>query len=169
MLRRYRLPAALLVAILPLAAPGCATGGAVPQESAVAADIAGDASVCDYQWLLERLSLDGREHRSRLLWQKLWRDRPYFLCDKLGYVRGSAGSNPYIGRFSMTSRGSISWPQPPEISRMTGKRDSSELEEKFLAALPRTDTMKLRGDSLILQGDGGATRLEFKRTEGLPE
>lgn len=169
MLRPYRLPAALLVAILPLAAPGCATGDAAPKGSAMAADIAGGASVCEYQWLLESLSLDGREHRSHLLWKKLWRDRPYLLCDKLGYVRGSAGSNPYLGRFSMTADGHINWSQPPQISRMTGKRDSGELEEKFLEALPRTDTMKLRGDSLILQGDGGATRLEFERTEGLPE
>lgn len=169
---QHRFPTALLVALLPLAPAGCGTiggGETALQGNAIAAEITGEASVCEHQWLLESLSVDGREHRSRLLWQKLWRDRPYLTCDKLGYVRGSAGSNPYLGRFSVDRGGELSWPQVPEVSRMNGAEDSSELERKYLKALPQTDSMKLEGDSLILQGGSGATRLEFKRAEGGPD
>lgn len=171
MLRSHRLPAALLATLLPLIAPGCGAlgGGETPPGNAIAAGITGESSVCQHQWLLESLSVDGREHQSRLLWQKLWRDRPYLTCDKLGYVRGSAGSNPYLGRFTVGRGGAVNWPQEPEVSRMAGARESGELERAFLKALPQTDTMKVRGRSLILEGNAGATRLEFIRAEGETE
>ncbi|MFC6633496.1 META domain-containing protein [Microbulbifer taiwanensis] len=127
-----------------------------------------ESSVCEHQWLLESLSVDGREHRSRLLWKKLLRDRPYFTCDKLGYVRGSAGINPYLGRFALSDSGEISWPQVPAISRMSDARGSSDLEKDYLKALPQTDNLTVKGDSLILRSESGATRLEFKRIEGMP-
>lgn len=128
-----------------------------------------EPSVCEHQWLLESLTVDGREHRSRLLWQKFWRDRPYLTCDGLGYVRGSAGSNPYLGRFAFSTGGELSWLQAPTISRMTDIRDSSDLEKDYLKALPQTDRMTIKGNSLILKGEGGATRLEFKRAESHEE
>ncbi|WP_193162795.1 META domain-containing protein [Microbulbifer hainanensis] len=158
----------LLTTVLLASLSGCGMFGASEPESVETA-ITEDSSICAYQWLLESLSVDGREHRSRLLWQKLWRDRPYLTCDKLGYVRGSAGSNPYIGRFAVSADGEISWPKVPAISRMSDTRDSSELEKDYLKALPQTDSMKMEGDSLIMQGDHGATRLEFKRIEEMPK
>lgn len=143
------------------------TGCGMTKDAPAAPPLA-EQAVCDHQWLLKSMSVDGREHRSRLLWQKLWRDRPYFTCDDLGYVRGSAGSNPYLGRFSLQDGGQISWSQIPEISRMGSVRDSSDLEQDYLRALPQTDSLSLEGDALILQSESGATRLEFKRTENLP-
>ncbi|WP_237067741.1 META domain-containing protein [Microbulbifer guangxiensis] len=127
-----------------------------------------EQSVCDHQWLLKRMSIDGREHRSRLLWQTFLRDRPYFTCDDLGYVRGSAGNNPYLGRFSLQEDGRINWSQIPEISRMGNVRESSELEQDYLRALPLTDSLNVEGDALILQDEGGMTRLEFRRTDNPP-
>lgn len=122
-------------------------------------------SVCEHQWLLKSLSVDGREHRSRMLWKKFWRDRPYLTCDKLGYARGSTGTNPYMGRFVLEDDGALSWLQPPEISRMGDLEDTNELEQDFLKALPRTDSLNVEGETLILKGNSGATRLEFRRTE----
>jgi len=147
----------MLLALLP-ALPGCGQLG-----SNGLAESAEEASVCEHQWLLESLSVDGREHRSGLLWKKLWRDRPYLTCDKLGYVRGSAGNNPYLGRFVLSDSGELSWLQAPVVSRMSDTRDSSELEKDYLKALPQTDSLTIEGSSLILRGDSGSTRLEFKR------
>lgn len=169
MVRSRRNSLALLTTLLLANLCGCGQLGATEQAKVAVADTkVQPPAVCDHQWLLESLSVGGREHRSRLLWQKLWRDRPYFTCDKLGYVRGSAGSNPYLGRFTISPDGDISWPQVPTISRMSDVRESSELEQDYLRALPQTDSMKVEGDSLILQSDSGDTRLEFKRAEEMP-
>nr|WP_029250016.1 META domain-containing protein [Microbulbifer agarilyticus] len=123
--------------------------------------------ICDYQWILHGISVDGEEQKSRLLWQKMVRDRPYLTCDKLGFVRGSAGSNPYLGKFSLDDDGHIQWRKSPKISRMVGRRDSSDLEKDFLKALPRINRASVEGDMLTLQGDDG-TRIEFKQTGELP-
>lgn len=154
---------ALLAASLLLALTGCSQ-----LSDTELAQHARETSVCEHQWLLESLSVEGREHRSGLLWKKLWRDRPYLTCDKLGYVRGSAGSNPYLGRFALSDKGELSWPQVPVISRMSNVHKSSELEKDYLKALPQTDSLTLDGDSLILQSDSGKTRLEFKRVQEMP-
>lgn len=156
--RRPLIPLAVVPLLLALG--GCGQLGETER-----AEAAEDRSICDHQWLLESLSVDGREHRSRLLWRKLWRERPYLTCDKLGYVRGSAGSNPYLGRFSLSGNGKLSWSQPPAISRMSDIRESSELEKDYLEALPQTDSARVEGDSLILRSDSGDTRLEFRRAE----
>ncbi len=124
-------------------------------------------AMCAHQWLLESLTIDGREHKSHMFWRKMWRDRPYFTCDKLGFVRGSAGSNPYLGKFTLAEDGNIQWLKPPKISRMGNRRESSELEKDFLLALPRVDRASLSSDSLILQGADG-TMLEFQQTRELP-
>lgn len=126
-------------------------------------------SVCEHQWLLKSLSVDGREHRSRMLWNKFWRDRPYLTCDKLGYARGSTGTNPYMGRFALTDNGALSWLKPPEVSRMSDLEDTNELEQDFLRALPRTSRLTVKGETLILEGNSGSTRLEFRRTENISE
>lgn len=149
-------------ALLP-ALTGCGMLDDSPTEPPLATQ-----SVCDHQWLLKSLSVEGREHRSRLLWKKLWRDRPYFTCDDLGYVRGSGGSNPYLGRFSLQDGGQIMWSQAPEISRMGDVRNSSELEQDYLRALPQTDNLSVEGDALILESESGTTRIEFRRTETPP-
>lgn len=166
---RFLLPplAALLIGLSGCGMIGEEESVTVEKEEPVETVTLDEPSVCEHQWLLESLSLEGREHRSRLLWQKLWRDRPYLTCDALGYVRGSAGSNPYLGRFALSAGGELSWTQEPTISRMSDVRDSSDLEKDYLKALPQTDRMTVKGDSLILKGDGGATRLEFKRAESL--
>lgn len=123
--------------------------------------------ICNYQWILHGISVDGREQKSRLFWQKMVRDRPYLTCDKLGFVRGSAGSNPYLGKFDLADDGSIEWIKAPKISRMVGRKDSSELEKDFLKALPRINRASVAGDILTLQG-GEGTRIEFKQTGELP-
>ncbi|SEA13362.1 META domain-containing protein [Microbulbifer marinus] len=163
MLRSHERFLPLIPLALLLSLSGCGT----VEESSLA-ESEQDRSVCEHQWLLESLSVDGREHRSRLLWKKFWRDRPYLTCDDLGYVRGSAGTNPYLGRFSLSANGEISWPQVPAISRMSDVRDSSELEKDYLKALPQTDNLKVKGDSLILRSESGDTRLEFKRVDEMP-
>ncbi|MFD1217015.1 MULTISPECIES: META domain-containing protein [Microbulbifer] len=124
-------------------------------------------SLCARQWLLKELRVDGRDHRLSMFWQKMWRDRPYLTCDKLGFVRGSAGSNPYLGKFSLDDNGSIQWLKPPEISRLGDRRESSKLEEDFLLALPRVDHVEASGETLTLTG-GDGTRLQFKQTRELP-
>ncbi|MFV8780939.1 META domain-containing protein [Microbulbifer sp. SA54] len=124
-------------------------------------------TICTHQWLLESLTVDGREHKSHMFWRKVWRDRPYFTCDKLGFVRGSAGTNPYLGKFSLAEDGGIEWLKPPKISRMGDRRSSSELEQDFLLALPRVNRADLGVDRLILTGADG-TRLEFQQTRELP-
>ncbi|MGL6159464.1 META domain-containing protein [Microbulbifer sp.] len=151
--------------LIPLAAVALLILGGCGQlsEAELAEAAAEEGSICEHQWLLESLSVDGREHRRHLLWRKFWRERPYFTCDKLGYVRGSAGSNPYLGRFSLSDGGELSWSQPPTISRMSDIRESSELEKDYLKALPRTDSAQVEGDSLILRSDSDKTRLEFRR------
>ncbi|WP_345550839.1 META domain-containing protein [Microbulbifer aestuariivivens] len=127
-------------------------------------------SVCDHQWLLQSLTVEGRQHRSRLLWQKLWRDRPYFTCDDLGYVRGSGGSNPYLGRFSLHRDGEqagakIVWSKVPAVSRMGGARNSSAMEQDYLRALTQTEILRVDGDVLILHSARDNTRLEFERAQ----
>ncbi|MBB5211440.1 META domain-containing protein [Microbulbifer hydrolyticus] len=146
-----------------LTATGCGSSDTRP----AAMSGTGSDAICDRQWLLENLSIDGREHKPRMFWQKMWRDRPYLGCDKFGFVRGSAGSNPYLGKFRLSDSGAIKWLKPPKISRMVGRRDSSELEQDFLLALPRVTHARTSGDILILEGDDG-TRLEFKQTGEVP-
>jgi len=151
----------LALACLPLG--GCSSSDTLP----TAMTQTGSSAICDRQWLLDSLSVDGREHKPRIFWKKMWRDRPYFGCDKLGFVRGSAGSNPYLGKFQLDDSGAIQWLKKPKISRMVGRRDSSELEQDFLLALPRVTRAHTQGDILILEGDGG-TRLEFKQAGEAP-
>ena len=162
-LPRSLTPILFIACALPLLG-GCAQ----LQESELVASTE-EQSVCEHQWLLKSLSVDGREHRSRMLWNKFWRDRPYLTCDKLGYARGSTGTNPYMGRFSLTDSGALSWLQPPEVSRMGDLEDTNELEQDFLRALPRTSNLTVKGETLILEGNSGATRLEFRRTEDISE
>lgn len=135
--------------------------------SLLSPEAANAETICTHQWLLESLTVDGREHKSHMFWRKMWRDRPYFTCDKLGFVRGSAGSNPYLGKFTLAENGSIKWLKPPKISRMGDRKDSSELEQDFLLALPRVNRANLNAGQLILEGIDG-TVLEFKQTRELP-
>lgn len=161
-----RIPATGAV-LLPLLLSACGYfQGNEPSPAAVATNTSSD-NICEHQWLLESLTVDGREHKSRMFWQKMWRDRPYLTCDKLGFVRGSAGSNPYLGKFNLTNDGGLKWLKPPKISRMTDRRKSSELETDFLRALPRVDRASTLGDTLLLEGSDG-TRLEFQQTRELP-
>ena len=153
------------IVILPLLLSACGHFGGDTEPAAL--HKATDTDICEQQWLLESLSVDGREHKSRMFWQKMWRDRPYFTCDKLGFVRGSAGSNPYLGKFDLTESGDIQWLKPPKISRMGAKRESSDLETDYLLALPRINRASIRGDTLIMQGSDG-TQLEFQRTTEAP-
>lgn len=153
----------LSLALACLALGGCGNADTLP----AAITQTGSDAVCDRQWLLDSLSVDGREHKPRIFWKKMWRDRPYFGCDKLGFVRGSGGSNPYLGKFQLDESGAIRWLKVPKISRMVGRRDSSELEKDFLLALPRVTRARTQGDTLILEGDRG-TRLEFKPTGEAP-
>ena len=155
---RCRIPGLLLFPLF-LSACGHFGGDAEP----VALHRAAGGEICEQQWLLERLHIDGREHKSRMLWQKMWRDRPYLTCDKLGFVRGSAGNNPYLGKFELTDSGNIQWLKPPKISRMGGRRESSELETDYLLALPRVERASVVDDILVLEGNDG-TRLEFQQT-----
>ena len=153
----------LTLALACLGLSGC--GSSDTQPAAMTETDSG--AICDRQWLLDSLSVDGREHKPRIFWKKMWRDRPYFGCDKLGFVRGSGGSNPYLGKFQLDDNGSIRWLKPPKISRMVGRRDSSELEKDFLLALPRVTHARAQGDTLILEGDRG-TRIEFKQAGEAP-
>jgi len=74
-----------------------------------------------------------------------------------------------MGRFALTDSGALTWLQPPEISRMGDLEDTNELEQDFLKALPRTSNLTVKGETLILEGNSGATRLEFRRTEEISE
>ncbi|WP_193754277.1 META domain-containing protein [Microbulbifer sp. Q7] len=149
---------ALALAFLLLAVSGCSSQDTAPSAMT---DTGSDA-ICDREWLLDSLTVDGREHKQSMFWKKMWRDRPYLGCDKLGFVRGSAGSNPYLGKFQLADSGAIRWLKPPKTARMAGRRDSSELEKDFLLALPRATHARIHGDRLILEGSNG-TRLEFKQ------
>lgn len=162
---RFLRPAAGLLALFvaALVFTGCGSHGSQP----VAMAEADKGSLCERQWILDSLKVDGREHKPRMFWQKMWRDRPYFTCDKLGFVRGSAGSNPYLGKFELADSGSVRWLKPPKISRMVGRRDSGELEKDFLLAMPRISHAHTQGDTLILEGSDG-TRLEFKQAGDQP-
>ncbi|WP_295802494.1 META domain-containing protein [uncultured Microbulbifer sp.] len=153
----------LLFLSLPLSACGHFAGDAEPANLQKASN----ADICEQQWLLESLVVDGREHKTRMFWQKMWRDRPYLTCDKLGFVRGSAGSNPYLGKFDLSDSGNIHWLKPPKISRMGERRESSELETDYLLALPRVDSASRQGDVLVLHGSDG-TRVEFQRSSEAP-
>lgn len=154
--RSPQLAASLLAISLMLT--GCASNSNQP----AAAIETGGGSVCEREWILDSLAVDGREHKPRMFWQKMWRDRPYFACDKLGFVRGSAGSNPYLGKFELADSGTVRWLKPPKISRMVGRRDSDALEKDFLLAMPRVTHARTKGDTLILEDNDG-TRLEFKQ------
>ncbi|WGL15646.1 META domain-containing protein [Microbulbifer bruguierae] len=145
--------------LLGLLLSGCGSTATEPSNMAKT----DNPGICEQQWLLESLSVDGREHKSRMFWQKMWRDRPYFTCDKLGFIRGSTGANPYLGKFKLTDTGSVKWLKQPKISRMAGRRDGSELEQDFLLALPRVTHAFTEGETLVLQGSDG-TRLEFTQT-----
>ncbi|WP_105102383.1 META domain-containing protein [Microbulbifer pacificus] len=155
-IRSQHLTASLLA--MSLTFTGCAGNSGPP----AAATETGLMSVCEREWILDSLTVDGREHKPRMFWQKMWRDRPYFTCDKLGFVRGNAGSNPYLGKFELRDGGDVHWLKPPKISRMVGRRDSGELEKDFLLAMPRISQARTRGDTLILEGSDG-TRLEFRQ------
>lgn len=157
----------LTVSLLGLILGGCNSGNTYPQAVGQAASETGSGAICERQWLLDNLYVDGREHKPRMFWKKMWRDRPYFSCDKLGFVRGSAGSNPYLGKFRLDDDGTIKWLKLPKISRMVGRRDSSELEKDFLLALPRVTHARAQGDTLILEGSSG-TLLEFKQASEAP-
>lgn len=146
-----------------LLATSCSYFAGEPQTAPSTLAHGEDGDICAQQWLLESLHVDGREHKSRMLWQKVWRDRPYLICDKLGFVRGSAGSNPYLGQFELSEDGHIEWLKPPEISRMGDRRNSSKLEMDYLRALPRVDSARLEQDRLVLKGDDG-TRIEFQQS-----
>ncbi|MBN8429858.1 META domain-containing protein [Microbulbifer salipaludis] len=148
----------LALAFLLLALSGCSSHDTTPS----AMTDTGSDPICDREWLLDSLTVDGREHKPSMLWKKMWRDRPYLGCDKLGVVRGSAGSNPYLGKFQLRDNGAIQWLKPPRTTRMAGRRDSSELEKDFLLALPRATHAHTHGNRLVLEGDDG-TRLEFKQ------
>lgn len=156
-----RVPRLLLPLLTTLLVAGCSGLGSSSLANGERAQ--GDTSLCNHQWLLSGLSVDGREHRSRLIWQKMMRDRPYFTCDKLGYVRGSGGGNPYLGQFSLGDGGDIRWRKPPRISRMGDVQESGELERDYLKALAQTRRAMLDGDTLTLRSADGATYLEFKR------
>jgi len=163
--RTNLLPVSCWLLLLSGLLAGCGGLGSNGQATGIAAQSA--ESLCQRQWLLEELQVDGREHKLSMFWQKMWRSRPYLTCDKLGFVRGSAGSNPYLGKFDLSDSGAIQWLKPPEISRMGAPRESSELERDFLLALPRVNQADLQGDTLVLNADDG-TRLLFRQTRELP-
>ncbi|MDP5208128.1 META domain-containing protein [Microbulbifer sp. 2205BS26-8] len=120
-------------------------------------------SACDHAWILSNM-VDGKyTYHYQLLWRKFWRDRPFFTCDRFGYVRGSGGINPYLGRFSLAGHGELSWPLPPDISRMGKIYPSDALETDYLRALRKTRFLEVMGDQLILRNSDKSTLLEFDR------
>ncbi|SDK64291.1 META domain-containing protein [Microbulbifer yueqingensis] len=159
-IRLSLLPACLLLAAAVL--HGCGHNGGTQEVTP-----AESPGLCEQPWLLKSLTIDGREHRTGLLWRKLMRDRPYFSCDPLGYVRGNSGSNPYIGKL-LRSGSRFSWTRPPTVSPMAERRDSNDLEQDFLRALSQTDNLSFEGNSLILESSDSATRIEFQPAKSSP-
>ncbi|WKD49970.1 META domain-containing protein [Microbulbifer spongiae] len=122
-----------------------------------------DWSACDHAWVLSNMVDGEHTYQYQLLWRKFWRDRPFFTCDRFGYVRGSGGINPYLGRFSLAGHGELSWPLPPDISRMGKIYPSDALETDYLRALRNTRFLEVMGDQLILRNSDESTLLEFDR------
>ncbi|MCO1335019.1 META domain-containing protein [Microbulbifer sp. OS29] len=118
-------------------------------------------SACDQEWVLASLSYSGRTYESTLMWSKFWRNRPFFKCDRFGYVRGNGGINPYLGRFSLASTGAISWQRIPAISRMGELQPSDELEIDYLNALRKSELMVVVGNKMMLSSTDGSSRIEF--------
>ncbi|GAB2903471.1 hypothetical protein GCM10027180_37170 [Microbulbifer echini] len=122
-------------------------------------------SACEHDWILSDLQ-DGEDtYEYTLMWKKFWRERPFFTCDRFGYVRGNGGINPYLGRFSLENSGELSWPRTPEISRVGSSRPSDELEANYLRALRKARYLEVVGNKLILSSNDRGTRLEFDRVD----
>ncbi|WP_445356492.1 META domain-containing protein [Microbulbifer sp. ANSA002] len=124
-------------------------------------------SACGHDWILSNLRDGENTYEYTLLWKKFWRERPFFTCDRFGYVRGNGGINPYLGRFSLESSGELSWPRSPIISRVGNRRPSDELEADYLKALRKTRFLEVVGDKLILSSNDKSTRLEFNRVDDI--
>lgn len=124
-------------------------------------------SACDHEWVLSSLVDEEHTYEYLLLWRKFWRERPFFTCDRFGYVRGSGGVNPYLGRFSLASSGDLSWSNTPVVSRVGKIRPSDKLEADYLKALRKTRFLEVIGNKLILSSNGNSTRLEFSRVEDI--
>ncbi|WP_226649186.1 META domain-containing protein [Microbulbifer variabilis] len=122
-------------------------------------------SACEHDWILSNLQDGENNYEYTLLWKKFWRERPFFTCDRFGYVRGNGGINPYLGRFYLENSGELSWPRSPVISRVGNGRPSDELEADYLRALRKTRFLEVVGDKLILSSNDRATRLEFNRVD----
>ncbi|MFA0812882.1 META domain-containing protein [Microbulbifer epialgicus] len=124
-------------------------------------------SACDHEWVLSGLKDGENTYEYLLLWRKFWRERPFFTCDRFGYVRGSGGVNPYLGRISLAGNGSLSWPKTPMISRKGRVHPSDELETDYLKALRKARRLEVVGDKLILSSSDNSTLLEFDRVDDI--
>ncbi|MFS1523250.1 META domain-containing protein [Microbulbifer sp. 2304DJ12-6] len=152
----------ILTIVLPLLFSGCMTSDNPGQALGQSA-----WSACDHEWILSNMMDGEHTYQYRLLWRKFWRDRPFFTCDRFGYVRGSGGINPYLGRFSLASHGELSWPRLPDISRIGKVYPSDTLEADYLRALRKTRFLEVVGDQLILRNGDKTTLLEFERVEDI--
>ncbi|WP_020414082.1 META domain-containing protein [Microbulbifer sp. VTAC004] len=122
-------------------------------------------SACNHEWVLSSLKDGEHTYEYLLIWRKFWRERPFFTCDRFGFVRGSGGVNPYLGRFSLESNGALSWSTVPAISRKGRAHPSDELEADYLKALRKARLLEVVGDKLIMSSRDSNTRLEFNRVD----
>ncbi|AWF83111.1 hypothetical protein BTJ40_21110 [Microbulbifer sp. A4B17] len=122
-------------------------------------------SACEHEWVLSSLYYSGRTYDSTLSWSRFWRDRPFFKCDRFGYVRGNSGTNPYLGRFSLSSSGAFTWERIPAIARMGGAQPSDELEVDFLNALRKSDLIVIVGNKMMVSSTDGTARIEFEQVD----
>ncbi|WP_444928957.1 META domain-containing protein [Microbulbifer sp. SSSA002] len=150
----------LSIALCELLLAGCSAftpPAPQPQRSA--------ASACEHEWVLSSLYYSGRSYDSALSWSRFWRDRPFFKCDRFGYVRGNGGTNPYLGRFSLSSGGAFTWERIPAIARMGGAQPSDELEIDYLNALRKSDSIVILGNKMMISSADGSARIEFEQVD----
>lgn len=112
------------------------------------------STITGKQWVLASMTTDGQA-------QTLADQVPTMTISAVGKVAGSASINKYFGTVEVDGKGNVKWPTPFGTTRMAGPENLMIQETMFLAAIPKTEQISLKGTTLTLSSKDGQTELVF--------
>lgn len=112
------------------------------------------STITSKQWVLASMTTDGKDYA-------LEDQVPTMTISAVGKIAGSASINKYFGTVEVDGKGNVKWPAPFGTTRMAGPENLMNQEIAFLAAIPKTEQISLKGATLTLSSKDGQTALVF--------
>ena len=152
-LRIYYFTVSLLMAVL-LGCSPCSNKKTACQEDQTLITSDNFSRMAGMQWILQKMIVDGSEY-------PLTGEMPFIKFETDGKVNGFASINRFFGSIEINPQGQIKWSEAFGSTKMAGPGELMKQEDTFLATLPKTEQLAIKGIHLYAYSGDKQTEYVF--------